>query len=317
MATHVRQVERGHDRVQTLKLAPPAGEDKSILKQVDIGELQVDRTYQPANRQRDNRVRYLAENWEEVLGGTLSVSLRDGRMWVFDGATRLAGARENGSILVLPCRVYLGLTQAQEARAFRLLNQWRWAVHVVDRFNAMLVEEDPRALELREALSAHGLRIGYTPGVEEISAIQALEFVKLWGVLPDTLSIITQAWPDDPFARRREMVLAIGAFVFQYQALYSEVLFKRMLRHLSPSKLVDDAASASRQRSKWASVADELVYLYNRIARQENRRLLHKFEKPRLQRTGVSISKQADNNMPGSYKARKANRGRRPSAAAV
>lgn len=170
----------------------------SRFKQVPIGSLIVDDRYQrPLD---DRRVKRMAENFQDVLFGTLEVSERNGKLAVFDGQHRLAVARALGRDKV-PCLVHAKLTPEQEAEAFVRLQRERRGIHRVERFKARLFSGDTDAQAINAIVEGNGYTIrkaGNHAGEESaISAVGSLERVYRRGNLAETLQTLRDLWGGD------------------------------------------------------------------------------------------------------------------------
>ena len=97
-----------------------------------VSTMLVDASYQRPAEEKD--VNYIAKNWDYRKANPIHVSHRaDGKYYVMDGNhTRLAYQKIGGRRL--PCRIYEGLTRADEARIFAELN----SAHKKPKFPEML-----------------------------------------------------------------------------------------------------------------------------------------------------------------------------------
>jgi len=320
-------------------IAPPITTDaandlQSMLDQsgkpmfLHPGELRVDRSYQPEDRQRLSRIGPMARDWEQILAQGLSGSLRkDGHIWLFDGATRQAAAMlhnelvESGELegCVIPgiyVFVHRGLSIGAEAYLFNKLNgRGRLAVHVVHRYQALLVSRDPAALTIRNVLARHHLKVATHSSPEVISCVQVLEHLLAWGedVLDETLWLIRRAWPapsgktsytdEELMARERRtaghktnVLLGIGAFVQAYlQHGYDREDLAAFLHEQEPEELVAAAMAGVvnpntyTARTAWGKVAALLREDY--CAGLPASQVLPRFEQPKRPRAAQTISK--------------------------
>ncbi len=274
---------------------------------VAFEELHIDDRYQPKQRRRQSRVRPMAENWNPLIAGAAIVSLRsDGLYWLIDGCTRRdAGLlhndlarREHPEWPVIPgiyAVIHSGLSLAEEAQAATELNGWRLDWHIVDLYGAFLVCEHPTALAIQAALDQHSLKVSYNYGAATISAVQVLEHLHLWGVLPQTLKLIAEAWPENPVAHSKHVLLGVGAFHLRYQEhRYSKADMTAILAQLDPAQILVDAVDVVDPdtysgRSKWAAVAAYFRDEYNAVA--SPLQPLPQFQQPPLPRAGQLLSK--------------------------
>lgn len=112
---------------------------------IPVTSMLVDASYQ---RQADERrINKIAKEWDERKANLIHVSRRDdGACYVLDGNhTRLAAQKVG--VDKLPCRVYEGLTRAEEARMFSELN----SSHKNPKFAEMLKAKSAGGFELEAA----------------------------------------------------------------------------------------------------------------------------------------------------------------------
>jgi hypothetical protein len=130
---------------------------EGTTREVALDRLNVDSRYQ--RQVILDKARRIAAAWDSGALGYLVVSQRgDGSLWVIDGGHRLAAGKLRSEIKSLPCKVLFGLTVADEAHLFRILNETRIAVCVYDRYRAGLLEGDAAILACEAMLQRLGLR---------------------------------------------------------------------------------------------------------------------------------------------------------------
>lgn len=123
------------------------------------GELNVDHDYQRDNV-KHHRVNRIAARWSWVRLGSLLVAERpDGSFWVFDGQHRKLAADKRSDITRLPCMVYRSTGPADESKLFVDVNQDRGPVQMIDRFKALLAQNDPTALKVEKLVGETGYRV--------------------------------------------------------------------------------------------------------------------------------------------------------------
>lgn len=202
---------------------------------VPTEELLVDRTYQ--RELESKRVTYMARNWDQDLAGELVVSLRDnGKFYVIDGQHR------HGSVQLMSnppsqmfCRIYTGLTVADEARLFRDLDTKRRGLTTGAAFKAALAAGEQFAVDISAAAAAAGMTAEYgrkAPGnirafktVADIHRRRGSEF------LTRVLSIVNKAWPDNQNAANSSVLYGLEVllvkFPFADDARLTQILRER------------------------------------------------------------------------------------------
>lgn len=126
---------------------------------ISAADLFVDAQYQ--RPLRENVVRTIVENFDPDAIGTLYVSRRsDGRNALLDGQQRReATSRALGPSQKLPCLVYHGLSEVEEARLFVEFNRDRTKPHPIEIFRAEVAAHQEPASTITRLLSSRGLSV--------------------------------------------------------------------------------------------------------------------------------------------------------------
>lgn len=160
---------------------------------VSLSRMFVDHDYQ---RPLTNFVSRIEANFNPALVGALFCSERtSGKIAVIDGQTRMVALERLGFDAWLSL-VYTGLSKADEARIFVLLQTERRSVTSWTRFRGALQAKDPEALAIRSLVESVGLKIGEGQGA--IKSVAALEYGYRRDefTLERTLSVLKAAWPE-------------------------------------------------------------------------------------------------------------------------
>ena len=187
---------------------------------------------------RDPRVntRDLDEQWVDqrvdryraAAVGTLDVSYRDdGTYVVVDGQHRAELKRRAGyADSVVECHIYEGLTLAQEAALFVILNDSR-KTKPVHEFLAQLTEGDPEACEIAAIALRCSWNIAESAAAGTLSCITTLRRIhrndrtRKQGAQPvdleRTLRAIAEAWGHAQQSAHRDIVGGIGAIFNTYE----------------------------------------------------------------------------------------------------
>src|SRR5882757_843247 len=122
---------------------------------------------------KDERGVVLKRRFRPDALGVIVVSRRDdGNIHIIDGQHRAELCRRSGYTEPLACLVYVGLSLAEEASMFRLLNDRR-KVNVIDSFRIRVVEGEPVATELADILAAHGWSVQASKSKGSFAAVSA------------------------------------------------------------------------------------------------------------------------------------------------
>lgn len=238
-----------------------------VLKELRADHLGVDpkvqRTIDPA------RVHKIATNLNRAALGTIIVSARDdGTNHVVDGQTRVEAMKQCGlGNELMDCKVFSGLTLAEEAALFRLYNDTK-QVRPVIKFCIRVIEGDETAMLLNSILDDYGWRVTGASGKGFYLAVGALE--KIYdggtrfeggnGAACDTLiNLVTTAWGHNSDAVRAELIEGIGMVILQYgETLDLRKLAVELGRHEGgPIGVIGDARQLKKLRS--CRVADAMA----------------------------------------------------------
>lgn len=142
------------DKVEVFgwEIVDKSGRFQKISKKL----LNVDHDYQ-RDVVKHARINRIANSWSWARFGILSVARRpDDTFWVFDGQHRKLAADKRSDIDELPCMVFTASGPVDEAKMFLDVNCDRGTVGMLDRFKALVTQNDPIALAVRDMLAATG-----------------------------------------------------------------------------------------------------------------------------------------------------------------
>lgn len=195
----------------------PENYPKSI-KQIPLTEIH---TADYQRQLRGSNIDKIVKNFDPVGLGSILVSRRDGKYWVFDGQHRLSALRILG-FKAIECIVYEGMTYIDEAKAWDYYNLKQNKATKLDEANAKLKRGDAAAIDLNNAVEEIGLSIAYDGSQKQgqIIAISALE--KIYNEygrerLQKVLSLIKGVFGTEKKAYQRFIVLGINEFLLRYE----------------------------------------------------------------------------------------------------
>lgn len=198
---------------------------KPELKQLPVSILAVDRRVQRSSLDPRRAAKIAAELNRDALG-VITVSRRiDGQHVIVDGQHRVEGLRiaGQGAGTVL-CRVFTGLTLAEEAEMFRLLNNTA-KVQYLDLFRVRVIEGDPVAVASAEIIERHGWKVSLNGGHDRyFNAVQAFERIytrsrdKKPNAAEQALVTITTAWGHIGSAVDGRIFEGVGLLYLRYGA---------------------------------------------------------------------------------------------------
>lgn len=238
------------------------------LRPLNISALTVDPRVQRALDVR--RVRKIADslNWDAI--GVITVSAREnGDYAVIDGQHRTAALREAGHGENVMCRVFTGLTIAEEAEMFRLLNNTAKPQYI-DLFRVRVIEGDPAAVDMARMLKRHGWKVTIGTQTGVFAAVAAFERIyNLDDVAAErTIATITRAWGRDAGNADGRLVEGIGLVYVRYgDAVDTDDLINRLARFAGGANALIGKARGLRDlvgSTVPRAVAEIVVEEYNR-----------------------------------------------------
>ena len=177
---------------------------------------------EPSDYQRSTKsaqVESIIKNFDEAKLGTLTVSLRDEKYCIIDGAHRLSALRALKYTHAL-CEIISGLTFEQEADYFMRQNQDKRPLKPVDLFKAGIIAGDEKCLGINEIVKANSFSIGFAyKNFYQIGAIHALfSIVEDYGfkTLDNTLCLLANTWAGIAKATSGDCLLGVAEFVHRY-----------------------------------------------------------------------------------------------------
>jgi hypothetical protein len=139
----------------------PARGTLAVMQYCLPDQLEIDPRYQRSieNGESQALIADIALNWHWGRAQVLTVSRRDGRLFVVDGQHRLAAAKLRGDIQQLPCLIEEFSDVVEEAQLFNDLNDRRRPVNAIDKFRAALVAGDADCIAIGAAMERAGLSL--------------------------------------------------------------------------------------------------------------------------------------------------------------
>lgn len=232
----------------------------------------------------ENRVRKLADNFDESALGIFTVSAREflsalkdkteTRYVVLDGQTRLAALRRfagtDKTALPVICQVYYGLTRQQEAETFLSHND-RAAVRTLDKFRLAIVAQEPWALDLDRLVKAHGFEIGRgARPTHRFTAVAASRRIMNLSSGPDALNrafdLLVRAWGHRRNTASAEAIDGLGLLYQRHGAQVDTVSFASKLAGADTPQTFKGGVAAlygSESTSRTEAAYRYTVRLYN------------------------------------------------------
>ena len=113
--------------------------------EIPTGLLAIPETYQRPQRGHEKEI---AKHWDKKKAGALVTSYRDGKLYVIDGQHRLLAARIVGEES-MPCQIYEGLTEAEEASIFGSQDENKIKLRTIEKIYALFIGGDKKSIILK------------------------------------------------------------------------------------------------------------------------------------------------------------------------
>lgn len=187
---------------------------------------------------------------------------KDGSCWVVDGQTRFAVALQLGHAM-MACRVFPSDGKRHEAEVFLLANTKR-SVKSFDNWRAALCAEEPETVAINKLVKKFGMAVSYSGHWPNLRCVSKLRDAYAAGVLPECLTVITQAWTGNADALSEAIMGSLYVFFARLPDADIERCITKWGR-MSPASLYANAQAAKSATggSKYKAGAMELLMKYN------------------------------------------------------
>ena len=166
-----------------------------------------------------SQVKNIIKYFDEAKLGTLTLSQRDGKYSIVDGAHRLSALRALEYTHAL-CEILPGLTLEDEAEYFRRQGQDKRPLKPLDLFKAGVISGDEKCLRINEIIKSNSFHIGFSnKDFFQIGAINTLfDIVDEYGfeTLDDTICLLASTWSGIAMASCGDCLLGVAEFVHRY-----------------------------------------------------------------------------------------------------
>jgi hypothetical protein len=216
------------------------------------------------------KVKKMADEFDETLIGTITVSKRDGFYFVIDGQHRvmLAKTKNLDGLMAL---VYEGLAYEEEAKYFNRLNNANGEqkrLRKTDIFKASVEAKDTMAVDIKNIVESLGFRISEVNGDNIITAVKTVEKIyKKYGAqgLKDTLKLSKDTWNGEKYSLNNMILEGMAEFLNIYtgQPNFSTSMFINQLSKNDPVKLLREAKGDNTTSNSNIKVMNTFFRYYN------------------------------------------------------
>lgn len=254
---------------------------KASHELVNISDLTIDPRVQRKEGVHAGRAQQIADNLTPAALGAFTLSRRDnGSLIVLDGAHRGEACRLAGYAEPVHALVYEGLTLAQEAAVFNLLNTFRQP-SFISRTLARVVAGDKEATRIVATIEHHGWAIGVDSDNGTFAALHAAERVYRNGagaltagaypeVLDRAIGALTAAWRHDRESAHQMVVLGLGQLYARFSDGIDTGVLALKLAQERPYSIIGYAKAlhSSQGGTTPAAFAKVVVGIYNKGRRR-------------------------------------------------
>lgn len=216
------------------------------------------------------RVKRIVNSFDERIANEPKVSERDGRYYVIDGQHTIIARQERngGKPLPILCKVYMGMTESEEAMVFAEQNGDSVALTPGVEIRARIYAGDPIATAFLKATESLGLRVDFDQknGMKRIACVgTAFNGYQRVGEkkYKEALSLLLEAWKGDPDSLRAETITAMCHFVELYDGEYKQKRLIQRFRKYDPITIYREGRSMSLYLTGYKKYLYAVWALYN------------------------------------------------------
>lgn len=225
----------------------------------------------------------IAAKFEPGLVGTLAVSARGDKYYVFDGQHRRCALVKVGlGDVPIPCAVYQGMTIEEEARSFVGRNAGAKKPHIIDIFRVRVTAQDPVAVDINNIVEAAGLHIAFDSTDGAVSAVAALERVYYGkngphpgvanpGLLMDVLAVLQGAWGNQRAAYDGHLITGLGLVLSRFgEQIDTDALIRSLAMSGNPATMIGQAKAlkVALGGNLFGMVGEVIISTYNKGRRK-------------------------------------------------
>lgn len=252
---------------------------KVVMLDTDL--LTVDKSYQRIID--SSMVNLINDEFDPDLFGILTVSMRDGKLYVVDGQHRLSAVKD--FLKKVPCALWQGLTYEEECEKFIKLNSNRKSLNASIIFHGKVREGDKEANAVVRIMKRNGFNYNRHNQVTKNNVIgspaRMLQIYTDNGAeaLNKLLNINRKAWHGDKAGITATMLVGLNTFLKENPQAKDEYII-RALESTDPTVIkgqalyyitADNISGVSGGSSRYIHIANAIKAAYNRVAPKSER----------------------------------------------
>ncbi len=211
----------------------------------------------------------LIRDWDPRLLEPVNISFREGAYNVLDGQHRITCMKKmaDGKDVIVPCRIFTGLTYREEAELYALLDKGKKRLSVRESVNAEIESgANPELAEIKRLAEDNGFTWAMdtpTGDAYEIGAVRALiSAYRLLGgaAFSRMLYLLANTWHGSPKSVKAVMLSGIALFLKTYETEIDNRTFIQRLSAIEPEEVLRLASvdfSTNRVALRFARVIRE------------------------------------------------------------
>lgn len=218
----------------------------------------------------ESRVRRIAAEFDERIANEPKVSYRNGHYYVFDGQHTIAARKRLNHNRDLPirCKVYVGLSESEEALLFAQQTGASAVLTSGDRIRALIYGGDSQAIAFLKATEGMGVLLDYaqTSGKKRIACIStAFDAFRRMGKeqYQEGLSVILSAWKGEPNSFRAQNISGIMRFVELYHGEYNAERLVHRLKGVDPLTIYREGRAMGVNLTGYKKYLYQVYRIYN------------------------------------------------------
>ena len=248
------------------------GTQSTLSSEVVVNDLMLDLSYQ--RYPNEDKVNKIVKDFDrDALGVIICSAREDGSIVILDGGHRVAAMRMMGlEHTFVDCLVYFGLSVAEEANLFNLINDNRTKPKTQDLFKAKVVAEDADSVAIAKIIEKHGLFVSNKPtnnGFRAIGTISKLFKKNGKANIDATIGVLKNAFGTHSSSFSDVAIMSVSNMI----AIYPNLDKNRLIATLSLYKTVSNWTSVGAVFSAQISAKDRSIGMSVVAIREYNKKL--------------------------------------------
>jgi hypothetical protein len=213
------------------------------FEQVDPRKIVIDWRYQ--RQPKNTLIQTIAQNpsWE-AFGVPTCFRRANGMLYCADGQQRIAGVMKSEKPpKTVPVVVFDIQDVEEEAEVFVMINELRKSLQPIEKHRGKIVAGNPASVAIEEVVTKTGFTIDTNTGKGSAGGARTIQAVAGVYVIYDrigeeglqqTLTVIKDAWPDDPTALTTHILRGVAGLIEEQGENYNRAKLTAALKKTEP-----------------------------------------------------------------------------------